>query len=320
MTRTAEVREAYQQYLDGKRPLDEVLDLADRARARLPSRPPGPNGPWRPLSARRDPERAREFDGLDEDVSPLLRGSLIEWLGGLVGFKDPVDPSPWAARLRWKEDLRSRIGAALRLPTPIAGDVDDLPTAILLDTIDFVLSRTDTWQAHHLIELEERLAEGGSAWRATADGLERRADETIQSVADSVFVTNDRPADYLRSAWHKAWGRNPDASGAHQEAVNATEAAYAHIVSPMNDRATLGTIIRDIRAKPPKFRVRLQATTGEEDVGRVAAMMELLLKSQRRHGTDDRSGETIEEARDAVALATTLVHLAQQGGFTASGR
>ena len=244
----------------------------------------------------------------------------IEWLGRLVGFKDPVDPSPWAARVRWKEDIRLRATAALRLPAPIAGDVDQLSTAILLDVIDFVLCRTDTWQAHHLIELEERLAEGGSAWRATADGLERRVDETLQSVADAVFVTNDRPADYLKSAWHKAWGRNPDASGAHQDAVGATEAAYAPIISPNNDRATLGTIIRDIRAKPPKFRLRLQTRSGEEDVGRVVAMMELLLKSQRRHGTDDRSSETIEEAQDAVALATTLVHLAQQGGFTANGR
>ena len=51
MTRTAEVREAYQQYLDGKRSIDEVLDLADRVRARLPLRAPGPSERWRPVSA-----------------------------------------------------------------------------------------------------------------------------------------------------------------------------------------------------------------------------------------------------------------------------
>ena len=51
-------------------------------------------------------------------------------------------------------------------------------------------------------------------------------------------------------------------------------------------------------------------------------MLQMLWKSQLdRHGTADESvplNVSIDEARDAVALATTLVHLAQQGGFSAS--
>ena len=46
-------------------------------------------------------------------------------------------------------------------------------------------------------------------------------------------------------------------------------------------------------------------------------MMELLWKSQDRHGTADPNMDEvgIEQARDSVVLGLFLVHLAQQGGF-----
>ena len=285
----------------------------------IPHQSSGPGERWRPLSARHDPARAKDFEMLHEDVSALLRDSLLEWLGPLVGFKDPTDPSPWASRVRWRRGLRSRVAAALR--TRIRGDVDELPTGIILDVVDFVLRETDSWQADHLMSLEERLSEGGSAWRATPRGLERRVDETLRAVGESTFGTEARSAQHLRDAWHKASSRNPDASGAYRDGVRAVEAAYARIVSPRNERATLGTIIRDIRSDPSKFGVRLRARDSAANVCRLLAMLELLWQSEfDRHGTAGTSvppNVSIEEARDAIALATTLVHLAQEGGFTA---
>ena len=105
--------------------------------------------------------------------------------------------------------------------------------------------------------------------------------------------------------------------------MRAVEAAYAPLVSPKNESATRGTIIADINNKPSKFPVRLQADTPDANVDRILGMLRMLWKSQLdRHGTADESvplNVTLDEARDALALATTLVHLAQQGGFTASG-
>ena len=121
----------------------------------------------------------------------------------------------------------------------------------------------------------------------------------------------------------EAWGRSPDASGAYREAVRAVEAAYAPIVSPKNGLATLGSIIADIKNKPSKFEVRLQEDTPGANVDRLIGVLQMLWKSQLdRHGTADEAvplNVSIDEARDAVALATTLVHLAQQGGFSANG-
>ena len=194
--------------------------------------------------------------------------------------------------------------------------------AYLLDVIDYLVHRLDV-PAGNLSDLEELLSQGGSAWRATPDGLKRRVDETLQSVAESTIASGTRPAQHLSDAWRKAWGRNPDASGAYREAVRAVEAAYAPIVSPKNERATLGTIIADIKNKPLKFRVRMQADGPEENVDRLGGMLQMLWKSQLdRHGTADEDAPlnvSLEEAQDAAALATTLVHLAQQGGFTANG-
>ena len=210
--------------------------------------------------------------------------------------------------------------AALRKEIPAR--IRDLPPADLLDAIDYLACRLYV-PPDYLSDLEELLSSGGSAWRATPDGLERRVGETLQSVAESTMGRETRPSQHLRDAWQKAWGRNPDASGAYREAIRAVEAAYAPIVSPKNERATLGTIIADIKNKPLKFRVRMQADGPEENVDRLGGMLQMLWKSQLdRHGTADEDAPlnvSLEEAQDAAALATTLVHLAQQGGFTASG-
>ena len=200
--------------------------------------------------------------------------------------------------------------------------IGNLSPADLLDVIDYLVHRFDV-PSDNLSDLEELLSQGGSAWRATPDGLKRRVDETLQSVAESTIASGTRPAQHLSDAWRKAWGRNPDASGAYREAIRAVEAAYAPIVSPKNERATLGTIIADIKNKPLKFRVRMQADGPEENVDRLGGMLQMLWKSQLdRHGTADEDAPlnvSLEEAQDAAALATALVHLAQQGGFTANG-
>ena len=204
----------------------------------------------------------------------------------------------------------------------------EMPTRIghvslpdLLDVIDYLVHRLDV-PVGSLSDLEELLSQGGSAWRATPDGLKRRVDETLQSVAESTIASGTRPAQHLSDAWRKAWGRNPDASGAYREAVRAVEAAYAPIVLPRDEGATLGKIIAALRDKPEKFTVRLGGRGLLESVASVRAMFELLWTSQLdRHGTANEDillTVTLEQAQDAVALATTLVHLAQQDGFAAN--
>ena len=199
---------------------------------------------------------------------------------------------------------------------------ENISVELCLDVVDYILYHSDVSLGERT-DLEEFLSVGGSAWGVTPRGLELRVDRTLQSTAETVFKKQARPSEHLAQAWHKAWGRSPDSSGAYREAVRAVEAAYSPIVSPKNELATLGTIIADIKNKPSKFSVRLQSDTPEENVERLLGMLQMLWKSQLdRHGTADEAvplNVSIDEARDAVALATTLVHLAQQGGFSANG-
>ena len=198
---------------------------------------PAPNERGLPLSARNDPERAKAFGDLHEGVPAWLKESMLDWIKRRCGDLPQV---------YLRGDLRDPIQLELRVSLPMR--LSQLPTEMYLDVIDYRLRhyRRTRFNVPIHEDLEDILKKGGSAWRATERGLERQVEETLQATAESIFEAGDHPASYLRDAWHKAWGRNPDASGPYREAVRAVETAYAPIVSPKNDPATLGTIIADI--------------------------------------------------------------------------
>ena len=274
-----------------------------------------------PLSARENPEIAQRFGVLRRDVAEWLLIPLHMWMeANIPQYHDQRigGSSVVYIEKEWIVDFST----SLRMQFPLR--VTEIPHDRYLDVIDRILYR-GVHEAQRT-ELDHILSQGGSLWRATERGLERRVEAELQSAADSVFDKKERYAQYLREAWQKAWGLNPDASGAYWDSARAVEAAYKPIVSPDNKTTTLGTIIRDVSNKPTKFRVRLQIMIqpgdGSDNVKRIVAMLELLWKSEfDRHSSDDETvplNVSIEEAQDAVALATILVHLAQQGGFTAA--
>ena len=247
---------------------------------------------------------------LHEEIPPWLRDHLYGW----IRQSAPVDRFGF-----WEGRSHLRLQAAFGMLLP--NHVSDLEAEQALDVIDYLLAEGDV-DSKDCEELEQLLAEGGSAWRATPHGLQKRVDDTLQRTVASVINARGRPGQYLEDAWQKAWGRRPDASGAYRAAVQAVEAVYQPIVSPKNKLTTLGRIISDIEKKPSKFRVRLQGNGLEENVRRLVAMLQLLWKSQwDRHGIVDNDVPlyvSLHEARDAVALSASLVHMAQEGGFTVS--
>jgi hypothetical protein len=111
-------------------------------------------------------------------------------------------------------------------------------------------------------------------------------------------------------------GRDPDPSTAYRESIRAVEVVAKPIVSPENNRATLGTVIRDMKAKPEKWVVRLDNSSTEQ----VIAMCELLWKGQTdRHGSDDPEvplNVSQEEADSAFYIALALVRLFASGAVT----
>jgi hypothetical protein len=145
-------------------------------------------------------------------------------------------------------------------------------------------------------------------------GLERRAGVVAGTAYAKAARAAAKPdagsaAGHLRAAWKAAHALKPDPVVAYGEAIKAVESAAHAVVEPNNGRATLGTMIGQLRGNPQAFKIALAGRSGAGDVGTVTAMLALLWDGQtsRHGGKDPTRSETLEEAEMAVHLAVTLV-------------
>ena len=155
-----------------------------------------------------------------------------------------------------------------------------------LDVLDYCLGIY--YHPDHAAELRKILDRSGSAWTVGTDDdeglwcLKRRVDATVLAAANEETEQRSNAAEYLRRAWHHVYSRNPNPSTAYHDAVRAVEAAARPVVTPNDDRATLGKMIPALKDKPGKW----ETVIG--DVDTVRKMMATIWKSQSdRHGTDD---------------------------------
>lgn len=149
-----------------------------------------------------------------------------------------------------------------------------------LDLVLHTLAREDDAE-----ELEDMLEEAGSAWRVAVRDmgssvvfvLERRVDEVVQAAAEMDMTGQDPAARLLRDAWHEMYGRSPNVSDAYRDAVRAVEAAAQPILTPDDDRATLGKMIAAVRDAPEKWAMVIPAGDGS-GIETMRRMMETLWK------------------------------------------
>jgi hypothetical protein len=188
----------------------------------------------------------------------------------------------------------------------------------LLDLVEAMLERYK-WDTGRALDLRDLLTEANSAYAVneTWDGLEQRVvpgvKELIREVADSA---HDSPGDHLTSAWSEAYGRNADPVKAYSEAIKAVEASLALRISPQNGKQTLGSMIRDVSAKPTKWKFAIpDGSTSHVEI--VVQMMRMLWEGQtsRHGGLDSTRDETLEEARAALHIAASLVQFGTSGAF-----
>jgi hypothetical protein len=216
---------------------------------------------------------------------------------------------------------------ALRLEAPFAfGQNDSGLLAEVLERVrgneTFGLNALDFLVAFSASErgaddLGNLLTLGGSEWevapavegQAERRQLTRRTLGPVKASIDEIRTDSQRAHEHLEMAWRRLVGRDPDPSSAYREAIRAVEAAAKPVVSPNNARATLGTIIADLRNKPSKWTVSLEAASVEN----VADLASMIWTSQlHRHGTDDETvplSVSQEEADAAFYIAIGLVRL-----------
>lgn len=120
----------------------------------------------------------------------------------------------------------------------------------------------------------------------------------------------------MAKAWGELYGIEPNASAAYGLAIKAVEDAAIPVVSPNNERATLGTVLAQVEEQGdwqlPMEREHDRAPSRDVLIG----MMRLLWHGQHdRHGGQPSApGDvSVEEATVAVSLAVTLVNLLRAG-------
>jgi hypothetical protein len=276
---------------------------------------------WQPLSARLG---KRVFDdALHQGTPDYLAVPLRDWCREAFSRFD-VDEAVEHTYVVQRLALRLRLPVSGAYSNEAWDDSEALLRAArepddLLDIVDSLLRLTnearlaDDDMIHHLNLI---LDEGGSAFHVGADraGLEHRVAPTVVNayriaVDSSGSATEAGSADqHLAIAWAAAYGRRPDPTRAYSEAIKAVEAATHAVVQPHQSRATLGTILGEIKNARHKFTITIP-TPGHDPIAPVEAMMRMLWEGQTsRHGGQTPTRvETLEAARMAVHLAVTLV-------------
>jgi hypothetical protein len=250
---------------------------------------------------------APEHDGPFDDVPEHLLAPLQQWVAQALSEEHAMSI---CLRLRIPA-LRDPRHRELRYVLPLTQSAG----ARLLDVVDEVLRTraADDWE---VMVLRQILDDAGSAYQVNeaADGLEERVtpavrDAVRQTIADAAAGPSaGSAADHHAAAWQTAYGRGPDPVRAYSEAIKAVECAAQAVIQPNHAKATLGTMLGEIKGARHKFSTAINSPAGDP-MAPVEAMMRTLWEGQTsRHGAQTATVlETLEAARSAVHLAAALV-------------
>jgi len=307
---------------------------------------------WRPLSTRLKGVPAAT--AWREPVPAALEGPLRDWVAGALSRSAFPFGMP---RLR----IASRVVLRLNLVLPDAEDGEDdetlsdsdeeareflaygTPVGLLPDVADAVLDLLPVsvdrdqvgivWKsavAEMRGSLRRLLDDALSVLQVRADGrgLERRSDALAEAaLTEAVKGAQAAPsagsaAAHLRAAWESVYALHPDPGKAYGEAIKAVESAAHAVVEPRRAKATLGTMLGQLRTNPDRFSLVIVGPEGRGDVGPLIECLTLLWEGQSsRHGSSvPTREETLEEATMALHLAVMLVQWFTSGAVRRSGK
>ncbi|CEG86632.1 Putative uncharacterized protein pSV2.03 [Propionibacterium freudenreichii] len=276
---------------------------------------------WR--SRRSNPAK---LDVLHGGVPPWLKRPLVMWVESVMVLQR--DRYGGIEFQRWPDvNLLQEYETATRRPESwlpklneygVDGLCDAMGPEDFLDFVDFLVFHTQRLGSHADVcrtELEALLENAGSAWKVgERDGhaaLEKRVPEGVADAVDDTVSSAGEAGSLLAEAWRSLYGRSPDTEDAYEKAIKAVEEAGASIVSPDNKRASLGTMVRDMKAQKDWA---LDLPTGDADVP-VKMAAALWVGQEGRHGGNGYRKPTQAEAEAAVMLAVPLVQWFTSGAI-----
>lgn len=256
-------------------------------------------------------------DTLHEGIPAWMDQPFWDWMDvaqteAAAAMADPGQP-PSRVDLAQEYDqltraatpIAPRVRSGYSLPGTVRGRENDDEALRLADFFIYKMSAISRTTVPD--DLERIFVSCGSAWtvgtRGASKGLQRRVPEGVQLAAQEIISSAGTAGQLLAEAWHAAYGRTPDTEEAYEKAIKAVEQSGAANVSPNNQRATLGTMVRDMKAQGDW---KLPLGSAEADVP--LRMAEALWQGQEsRHGGNGYRKPTQAEAESAVSLAVVLV-------------
>lgn len=255
---------------------------------------------------------------LIEGFPPPLRESLLPWvrervgaakqnfnLNRLVSFQaeSGVDLGFRNGYGVWGQTVSIRLRAA-----------DDVDFVLL---ISWLLWQTGRY-ASPGEELDGLLDRGSSKWRVFRSGEHGQLTERVPAgtahALEEAMASRTAAGRELEQAYVQAFGVNPSPSDAYANAVVAVEIA-AFQVMPLNvAEPTLANLFSVLEAENAAWQLILRDSEKAPGAKAVAAMLRTLWRGHdSRHGSRDYKDTSIEQARAAVLLASTLVWWFENG-------
>ena len=253
------------------------------------------------------------MEALHPGIPPWIDEDVRAWIDDVADdrylrFNRYEVAAAWDRVTRNKEPLAPKTRQAF-LGRLVREQGDDYT----INFIGFLLHLFDTTRTnYHVPTITSLLDLGGSEWRvmqrADAYVLEKRVDDTVQQLAEAAISEAESAGALLAEAWHAMYGRSPDHEEAYEKAIKAVEEAASPVVSPDNKRATLGSIVRDMKAQGD-WAFPIADPPGAANRATAVAMAETLWFGQEsRHGGNGYRKPSPSEAETAVTLAVALVH------------
>ena len=270
-----------------------------------------PRPPW---SIRKNHKSVDEFYVLREGIPDGLMNSLMDFLADHYtdGYNVRIERTEHLARIIGRPLPRDRG----HLLTAFMRDED-----LLLDAIDHVLAYPDfsiqnPWDAARVVAFYLDDARSVYDVFQVSDQeykIDYRQPPEITELVEEVTSDRSRAAEHLRRSWTLAFSREADPNAACVEATKAIEAAARDTIEPNNSRATLGTMIAAMEAKPTKWNTDL-TSPDLDGVGTVIGMMKAVWKGHLRHGNPNEPLDVpAERCEMIVHSAALLVHWFSSG-------
>ena len=275
--------------------------------------------PWTPLSVRRNQQS--EFSLID-NVPQFMRHGIKEWIQQAINGDNRL-VTQMALELRIDE-LSDNIDnfypdAAVIACIQRSGPWDMYDESLALDVMDWLLGHG----CGHAQSLEHILKSAGHVLRVSPDGsrLVERIEPTLWNEYEQVTQLDDQASQYMQEAWALAFGRNPNGSDAWSKAIKAIETLLKPIVSPKNNKATIGSMTSELRQAPGKWECklpdRIYNVNGETNVKPgIEVFIDALATigyQPDRHGSDQPQDVDEATARSVLFLATTVVGWLRDG-------